>query len=204
MRALLGVSRSIDAVSTAVGKLMSWLILGAILVSAINAVVRYLFNVSSNAWLELQWYLFSGTFLLVAAWTLLSNEHIKIDIVTARFSKRTRDWIDLLGGILFLVPICWIFLRYGWPFFLLSVKSGEASQNAGGLIVWPSKLLLPLGFTLLLAQGVSQIIKRVAIMRGELRDEDETGHQASAEAEAERLIMIAQEQGVAPVHASQR
>lgn len=190
----LGISRTIDAVNTRIGKLSAWLILLAVLVSTINAVVRYALNTSSNGWLELQWYLFSGTFLLVSAWTLLSGDHIRIDIVNQRFSKRVRNWIDLMGHLLFLLPVCVVMNLYGWPFFLLSLKSGEMSQNAGGLIIWPVKLLIPLGFLLLTLQCLSEVIKRIAIMRGDLEDKSGGGHHAAAEAEAERLLAIAQEQ----------
>lgn len=191
MQGLLGISRAIDALNTFIGRWVSWLILVAVLVSAVNATVRYLVSSSSNAWLELQWYLFSAVFLLVSPWTLMQQEHIRIDIVNSRFSKRVRDWIDLLGHVFFLLPVCLVMLRYSIPFAQLSVTSGEISQNAGGLIVWPAKIMIPVGFVLLLLQCISEIIKRIAIMQGLLEDHHGGGHHASAEAEAQRLIEAA-------------
>lgn len=197
MQGLLGISRAIDALNTMIGRWVSWLILAAVLVSATNATVRYLVSSSSNAWLELQWYLFSAVFLLVSPWTLLQQEHIRIDIVNSRFTKRVRDWIDLLGHIFFLLPVCLVMLRYSIPFALLSLTSGEISQNAGGLIVWPAKILIPIGFALLFLQGVSEVIKRIAIMRGLIEDHTGGGHHAAAEAEAQRLLEAAQATGAA-------
>lgn len=170
MSGLLAFSRFIDAVNERIGKAMTWLVLAAVLVSSINAIVRYSFNISSNAWLELQWYLFGAVVLLGAAYTLKRNEHIRIDIVSARLSPRTRNWIDIVGHVLFLAPLCILMLWLGVPFFLRSFASGEISSSAGGLIVWPAKALVPLGFALLLAQGVSELIKRVAVMRGLIDD----------------------------------
>lgn len=166
MSHLLGLSRGIDWINETVGKAMTWLVLAAVLVSAGNALQRYLFNRSSNAWLEAQWYLFGAVVLLGAAYTLKQNEHIRIDIVTAGLSQNARNWIDVIGHTLFLIPLCLLMLWLGIPFFLRSFASGEISSSAGGLIVWPAKLLVPLGFAMLLAQGVSELIKRIAIMRG--------------------------------------
>ena len=170
MSGLLAFSRIIDAISERIGKALTWFVLAAVLVSSINAIVRYTFNQSSNAWLELQWYLFGAVVLLGAAYTLKKNEHIRIDIFTSRLSARTRNWIDIVGHVLFLAPLCILMIWLGVPFFLRSLQSGEISSSAGGLIVWPAKLLVPLGFSLLLAQGVSELIKRVAVMRGLIAD----------------------------------
>jgi TRAP-type mannitol/chloroaromatic compound transport system permease small subunit len=139
-------------------------------VSAINAVVRYAFHLSSNAWLELQWYLFSAVFLLCAAYTLLDNAHIRIDIVASRLTKRSQDWIDVVGHVFFLLPLCLLVLFEGWPYFWNSFVGGEISANAGGLIRWPVKLLIVIGFGLLLLQGVSELIKRVAVIKGLIPD----------------------------------
>lgn len=166
MSGLLAISRAIDWFNERVGKAMMWLVLAAVLVSAINAVVRYALNVSSNAWLELQWYLFGAVFLLGAAYTLKQNEHIRIDIVSSRLSQNARNWIDIIGHLFFLAPLCLLMLWLGVPFFLRSFASGEVSSSAGGLIVWPAKLLVPLGFALLLAQAFSELVKRVAFMKG--------------------------------------
>ena len=166
MHGLLSFSRAIDALNEKIGKTAAWLIFLAVLVSTVNALVRYGFSISSNAWLELQWYLFAGTFLLCAPWTLKCNEHIRIDVVTGRFSPRVHAWIDIIGGLVFLIPLCIVILWSAVPFAWESIISGENSSNAGGLIVWPSKLLIPVGFFLLLLQGISEVIKRVAFLKG--------------------------------------
>lgn len=166
MHGLLSFSRAIDALNEKIGKAAAWLIFLAVLVSTVNALVRYGFSISSNAWLELQWYLFAGTFLLCAPWTLKCNEHIRIDVVTGRFSPRVHAWIDIIGGLVFLIPLCIVILWSAVPFAWESIISGENSSNAGGLIVWPSKLLIPVGFFLLLLQGISEVIKRVAFLKG--------------------------------------
>ncbi|PPD16669.1 MAG: sugar transporter [Methylobacterium sp.] len=197
MQNLLKISGIIDAFNTRVGQFFKWAILAAVLVSALNAIIRKLFNVSSNAWLEMQWYLFGAVFMLCAAYTFLKNEHIRIDVVTSHFAKRTRDWIDVIGHIFFLIPFCWIMIWHGWPFFLRSFEINEQSMNAGGLTVWPAKILVPLGFVLLLLQAFSELIKRVAILRGDLEDANAVvGHGAAAEAEAERLLKVAAEAGI--------
>jgi len=171
---------------------VAWAILIAVVVSAVNAIVRKVFNVSSNSWLELQWILFGAVFLLCAPWTLLSNEHIRIDIVNNALPKRVRDWIDVFGHLFFLLPMAAVLVWLGWPFFWLSWTQNEQSTNAGGLPVYPSKLLIPLAFTLLLVQGISELIKRIAIIRGELADTvSGGGHHAAAEAEAERVLQAA-------------
>ena len=170
MDSVLKLSRGIDRVTEAIGKSVGWLILVAILVSAANATVRKLFNESSNAWLELQWYLYGAAFLLASANTLKQNEHIRIDIVYGALSRRTQHWIDLLGHLLFLMPFVVLMDVYLGPWALRSYQSGEVSNNAGGLILWPAKALLLAGFALLTVQGLSEIIKKIAIMRGDMDD----------------------------------
>jgi TRAP-type mannitol/chloroaromatic compound transport system permease small subunit len=170
MDGLLALSRGIDRLNEFIGKWVSWLILLSILVSAGNAIIRKTFDISSNAWLELQWYLFGAAFLLAAAYTLKQNEHIRIDIVYGMFPRRVQHWIDLLGHLLFLMPFCVLMVFYLGPYVLLSYRSGEVSNNAGGLIIWPAKLLLLIGFVLLTLQGVSEIVKKIAVMRGRMED----------------------------------
>ncbi|EHK57870.1 tripartite ATP-independent periplasmic transporter DctQ component [Mesorhizobium alhagi CCNWXJ12-2] len=153
-----------------IGKWVSWLILLAVLVSATNAVIRKTLNMSSNAWLELQWYLFGAAFLLAAAYTLRQNEHIRIDIIYGMFSRRAQHWIDLFGHVFFLMPFVLLMIYYFVPYVSLSYRSGEVSTNAGGLIIWPAKSLLLIGFSLLALQGISEIIKKIAIMRGDMDD----------------------------------
>ena len=170
MHFLLTISRVIDAITGAIGRWVSWLLLAAVLVSAGNAVIRKMFDISSNAWLELQWYLFGTVFMLAAAYTLLKNEHIRIDIVSSSWSKRTRDWIDLILHIIFLVPFSFLLTYLAWPWFWNSYSIGEISSSAGGLVVWPAKAAVLLGFILLSAQAISEIIKRAAIIAGQLED----------------------------------
>src|SRR5262245_15442178 len=170
MTGLLALARGIDRLNEFVGKWVSWLILLAVLVSAGNAVIRKAFNMSSNAWLELQWYLFGAAFLLAAAYTLKQNEHIRIDIIYGMFSRRTQHWIDLFGHVFFLMPFVVLMIFYFIPYVALSYRSGEVSTNAGGLIIWPAKALLLIGFLLLGFQGVSEIIKKIAGMAGVIED----------------------------------
>jgi TRAP-type mannitol/chloroaromatic compound transport system permease small subunit len=170
MAGLLALSRAIDRMNEFIGKWVSWLILLAVLVSAANAVIRKTLNMSSNAWLELQWYLFGAAFLLAAAYTLRQNEHIRIDIVYGMFSRRVQHWIDLFGHVFFLMPFVLLMIYYFVPYVSLSYRSGEVSTNAGGLIIWPAKSLLLIGFSLLALQGISEIIKKIAIMRGDMDD----------------------------------
>jgi TRAP-type mannitol/chloroaromatic compound transport system permease small subunit len=167
---LLRLSRGIDALNERVGHLVYWLILAAVLVSAGNASVRYAFDISSNAWLELQWYLFSAVFLLAAGYTLLHNEHVRIDVIIGRFSPQTRAWVDLLGGLFFLLPMAIVITVLSWPVFVESWTRNEVSSDAGGLLRWPVKLLIPVGFLLLVLQGISEIIKRVAFLLGRIPD----------------------------------
>ena len=170
MTALLRLSRLIDALNERVGQTVYWLILVAVLVSAGNATVRYLFDMSSNGWLELQWYLFSAVFLLAAGYTLEHNEHVRIDLIFGRLRPRQRAWIDLVGGIFFLLPMAVIILALSWPVFVESYFRHEVSADAGGLLRWPAKLLIPAGFLLLSLQGISEILKRVAFLRGLIPD----------------------------------
>ena len=166
MRGLLTLARAIDALNHCVGRTVSWLVLVAVLVSAGNALARYGFDLSSNAWLEIQWYLFSAIFLLGAGWTLLRNAHVRIDVLSSRMSDRTRAWMDILGGLLFLLPMAILILYFSWPMFVQSYLGHEISSDAGGLVRWPVKLLIPAGFALLALQGVSELIKRIAFLRG--------------------------------------
>ena len=170
MGALLKFSNAIDRMSGWIGKYVIWLILASTVISAINAVVRKVFNTSSNAFLEIQWYLFAASFLIAAGYTLLNNEHVKIDVVSSKFSKRTQIKIDVFGYVAFLIPVCLAVLWYGTPFFYKGLISGEVSSNAGGLIRWPVYAMIPLGFGLLLLQGVSELIKRLAFLQGLIED----------------------------------
>ncbi|QKV20340.1 TRAP transporter small permease subunit [Oricola thermophila] len=184
MASLLKLSRAIDAVTAFIGRSVSWLILVAVLVSAGNATIRKIFDTSSNAWLELQWYLYGTVFMLAAAYTLQRNEHVRIDIATSGLSKRARDWIDLLGHVFFLLPLCLIMVYLGWALVLNSAglelrdtwpyfeqaRTPEVSVNAGGLMLWPAKSMVFFGFALLTAQAFSEIIKRIAVIRGLIDD----------------------------------
>lgn len=170
MHALLKFSKAVDWLNTQVGKYSIWLILAATVVSGVNAIIRKLFNMSSNAYLEVQWYFFAASFLLAAGYTLLNNEHVRIDVVSSHLSKRGQMWVDIIGFAFFLTPICAAVLWYGIPFFLQGFESGEMSQNAGGLIRWPVYAMIPLGFTLLMLQGWSELIKRIAFLQGLIED----------------------------------
>lgn len=173
MELLLGVSRAIDWLNDKIGKIVYWCILAAVLISSVNAVVRYGFNNSSNSWLEVQWYLFGAVFLLCAGYTLQRNEHIRIDVVASRLTQRTRNIIDLIGGLFFLLPMAILIMWTGWPLFTNAFFSHEMSGNAGGLIRWPARLMIPIGFFLLALQGVSEVIKRIAVMQGLIPDPHE-------------------------------
>ena len=166
MRVLLAFSRMVDSVNEHVGRAVAWLVLVAVLVSAGNAALRYAFNLSSNAWLELQWYLFSAIFLLAAGWALKRNAHVRIDVISTRLSPRAQAWIDVFGALFFLMPMAVLILYLSWPVFVQSWAGNEMSSDAGGLVRWPAKLLIPAGFALLVLQGVSEIIKRIAFLRG--------------------------------------
>jgi TRAP-type mannitol/chloroaromatic compound transport system permease small subunit len=170
MNALLPLARGIDWLNERVGRVVIWLVLVAVLISAGNAIVRKLFDTSSNAWLEIQWYLFSGIFLLAAGYTLLRNEHVRIDVFLHRLPRRTQMWVDVFGLVLFLLPAALLTVYLAWPLVVQAYTSGEMSENAGGLIRWPVYLLLPLGFVLLTLQGVSELIKRLAFLQGLIPD----------------------------------
>ena len=187
LNSLLKVSHIIDAINLRIGKTLAWLIVAAVLVSATNATVRKVFDASSNAWLELQWVLFSAVFLLCSPWTLLSNEHIRIDIVNNSLPKRLRNIIDTVGHAFFLLPLTLIMIITSYPVFMESLRINEQSFSAGGLPQWPTKSLMAIGFTLLFAQGFSELVKRVAVMRGLIPDPHES-HQHPVEAEAENFI----------------
>jgi TRAP-type mannitol/chloroaromatic compound transport system permease small subunit len=168
MSFLLSLSRFIDALNEKIGHAISWALLASVLICTGNALIRYTLNTSSNAWLEIQWYLFSAIFLLATSYTLRRNEHVRIDVIVGRFSKRTQVWIDLLGFLIFLLPMALIILYYAVPYAWLSIQNQEVSSNAGGLIVWPAKLLIPTGFFLLVLQGISELIKRIGYLQGKV------------------------------------
>lgn len=170
MGALLAISRGIDRVSDIIGRAMGWLILTAILVSAGNAVIRKVLNTSSNAWLELQWYLFGAAFMLAASYTLKQNEHVRVDVFYASRSRATQHWIDLFGHVFFLLPFALLMSWLLYPYFIQAYRSGAVSSNAGGLLIWPARALLLAGFVLLTAQALSEIIKKVAVIRGLIDD----------------------------------
>jgi TRAP-type mannitol/chloroaromatic compound transport system permease small subunit len=187
LKALLPVTRVIDAATTWIGKRLAWLILAAVVVSALNATVRKIFDTSSNSWLELQWVLFSIVFMLCSPWTLLANEHIRIDIVNNLLPKWLRSTIDLVGHTFFLLPLTIIMIITGIPFFFRSFEINEQSGNAGGLPQWPSKALIMIGFAMLFVQGISELIKRVAVMRDIIPDPHATQVHA-LEAEVEHIV----------------
>jgi TRAP-type mannitol/chloroaromatic compound transport system permease small subunit len=170
MGLLLAISRGIDRLNLAIGQVVSWLVLAAVLISAGNALVRYIFSTSSNAWLEIQWYLFSAVFLLCAGYTLLRNEHVRIDVLAGKLSPRAQAWIDLVGSLLFLLPMALIIFWLSWPPVIDSYERHEMSGDAGGLLRWPVKLLIPVGFALLALQGISELIKRIAFLAGRIPD----------------------------------
>jgi TRAP-type mannitol/chloroaromatic compound transport system permease small subunit len=178
LRALIALSRGIDAVTAFIGRHVIWLVLAAVVVSSANAVMRKAFDISSNAWLELQWYLFGAVFMMAAAYTLQRNEHIRIDILSNRLSHRARTIIDILGHLFMLIPFAALMIYLSWPFFLGAFRSGEMSGSAGGLIIWPARLFILLGFILLFAQGISELIKRIAVLMG-LIDDPYASHEGS-------------------------
>ena len=187
MQSLLKMSRGIDAFTRWTGKRLAWLILVAVVVSAVNAIIRKIFDTSSNSWLELQWVLFSIVFLLCSSWTLLDNEHIRIDIINNMLPKRVRDSIDVIGHTFFLLPLTIVMIITGGPFFMRSVEINEQSGNAGGLPQWPAKSLIIIGFTFLMVQGISELIKRIAVMRGLIPD-PHAAQVHALEAEVEHLV----------------
>ena len=167
MKTGIAIARIIDAVNERIGRAVLWLVLAVTLISAANALMRYGFGMSSNAWLEIQWYLFGAIFLLAAGYTLKHNGHVRIDVLYGRWPSRARAWIDLLGTALFLLPLCTLMVWLSWHGFVESWQRGEVSSDAGGLIRWPVRMLIPMGFALLGLQGISEIIKRVAFLRGQ-------------------------------------
>jgi len=173
MKALLALSRLIDSINEYVGRTVYWLVLVAVLVSAANATSRYALDRASNAWLELQWYLFAAVFLLCSGYTLLHNEHIRIDVIAGRLSRRTQVWIDIFGTLFFLLPMATYILWLSWPIFMNAWNSNEVSASAGGLIRWPARAMVPAGFFLLSLQGASELIKRIAFLRGLIPDPSE-------------------------------
>lgn len=198
MGGLLALSRAIDRINEIIGRSVAWLILVAVLISAVNAIIRKVLNTSSNAWLELQWYLYGAAFLLASAYTLKQNEHIRIDIVYGAFSRRVQHWIDLFGHVFFLMPFITLMLYFFFPWVERSYRSGEMSTNAGGLILWPSKALLLAGFALLFLQGISEIIKKIAVMTGRIEDPNPfVSSHAAAELEGEASAAAIMNEGVA-------
>ena len=192
MAALMRLSKFIDWLNEKIGKNVAWLIVLAVVVSASNAIIRKIFNSSSNAWLEAQWLLFGAVFLLCAPWTLMHNEHIRIDIVNAKLPQSWKRGIEFVGHGLFTIPVCLVMIYTSWPFFLNSFLLNEQSSNAGGLPQWPAKFLILIGFVFLLAQAVSEFIKRIAVSKGLIEDQlHGGGHHAAAEAEAARLLEVA-------------
>ena len=193
MAPLLSLSRLIDRFTSWVGRWVAWLVLAAVLISAVNAAVRKLFNTSSNAYLEIQWYLFAAVFLLAAGYTLMRQEHVKIDVISSRFSKRTQIWIDVVGLVLFVLPLVFNVIRLSLPLVIRAYEMNEYSQNAGGLIRWPVFAVLPLGFLLLGIQAVSELIKRIAFLRGLIPDPTQKGQAKSAEEELAEFMLQKQE-----------
>ena len=189
MKGLLALSRLIDRATDTIGHTIYWLILVTVLISAANAAVRKLFNYSSNSFLEIQWYLFSVIFLFLAGYTLLNNEHVRIDIVTGRFSPRARAWIDIFGTIFFLLPMACMIMWLSWPLFVDSYQRGEVSTNAGGLIIWPARLMVPIGFFLLIVQALSELVKRFAFLAGLIPDPSEKHVQKTAEEQLAEEIL---------------
>jgi TRAP-type mannitol/chloroaromatic compound transport system permease small subunit len=187
MSFLLALSRLIDTINEKIGHAVSWALLVAVLICSGNAMIRYSFNTSSNAWLEIQWYLFSAIFLLASAYTLRRNEHVRIDVVVSHFSKRTQVWIDLLGFLIFMLPMTCVILYYAVPYALVSIHEQEVSSNAGGLIVWPAKILIPIGFFLLTLQGISELIKRIGYLQGKVDAREFEKHAATPEEEIEAI-----------------
>lgn len=205
MKLLLSISQLIDALTDRIGKLAMWLVLATTLISAGNAIIRKVFGTSSNAWLEIQWYLFAAVFMLGSGYAFLKNAHVRIDFVSSRFSARTRNWVDIGGILVFVVPLCVLMIYEGWPLFTQALASGEMSSNAGGLIRWPIYALIPFGFGLLILQSASELIKRLAFLKGHgpdvlahdgPSDEELLAQQLLAEEEARRKQELAGAKGV--------
>lgn len=204
MKALLAVSRAIDALSERIGRVMYWLVLATVLISAANATVRKLFNYSSNAYLEIQWYLFSMIFLFCAGYTLKHNEHVRIDIITARFSAKVRAGIDIFGTLFFLLPMAGLILWLSWPVFVDAYTRNEVSTNAGGLVIWPARLMVPVGFFLLIVQALSELIKRVAFLNNLIPDPNEKIVTRTPEEELADEILRARGEQAAAAEAAKR
>jgi TRAP-type mannitol/chloroaromatic compound transport system permease small subunit len=201
---LLSLSRLIDRLNERIGQAFYWLVLVTVLISAANAVVRKVFNYSSNGLLEIQWYFFSAIFLLLAGYTLLRNEHVRIDVISSRLSKRAQTWIDILGTLFFLLPMAILLMWLSWPVFVDAYQRNEVSTNAGGLIIWPARLLVPVGFFLLVAQGVSELIKRIAFLGGLIPDPSEKHIAKTAEEQlAEEILRERGERSLAEEIAQQ-
>jgi TRAP-type mannitol/chloroaromatic compound transport system permease small subunit len=183
----MSISRAIDKLNEVIAGAVSWALLIAVIICTGNALVRYTFKMSNNSWLEIQWYLFAAVFMLASAHTLKRDEHVRIDVVTSHFSKRTQVWIDLFGYLLFLLPVCLIVIYYGIPFARYSISTAEMSSSAGGLIVWPVKLLVPVGFLLLLLQAFSEIIKRIEFLAGRIDGHEFAKHVTTPEQEIEAI-----------------
>ncbi len=199
MNVLLSLSRFIDSLNERIGLTISWALLAAVLICAGNALVRYLFNASSHAWLEIQWYLLGAIFLLATSYTLKRNEHVRIDVIAGHLSKRTQAWIDVLGFVFFMLPVTVLILNFALPYAMESIRNQEVSSNAGGLIVWPAKALIPLGFLLLTLQGVSELIKRVGFLMGRVDASVFEKQQATPAEEIEAIAAANQLQAPAGV-----
>ncbi len=187
MKFLISISRFIDTLNEKIGHGVSWALLAAVLICTGNALIRYTFNTSSNAWLEIQWYLFSAIFLLGSSYTLRRNEHVRIDVISGRFSKRTQVWMDIFGFVFFLLPMTGLIFYFAAPYALESIRNQEMSNNAGGLIVWPAKLLIPIGFLMLSLQGISELIKRIGYLQGLVDAREFEKHAATPEEEIEAI-----------------
>ena len=192
MSFLLTLSRLIDALTERIGKLAMWFILATTMISAGNAIVRKLFDTSSNAFLEIQWYLFAGVFMLGSGYAFLRNAHVRIDFISSKFSARGRNWVDVIGIIVFVFPLCYMMATLGWPLFVNAYESGEMSSNAGGLIRWPVYALIPAGFALLALQSLSELIKRIAFLTG--NGPDVLAHEGPSEEELLAQQLLEEEQ----------
>lgn len=192
MKLLLSISQLIDALTDRIGKLAMWLVLATTLISAGNAIIRKVFGTSSNAWLEIQWYLFAAVFMLGSGYAFLKNAHVRIDFVSSRFSARTRNWVDIGGILVFVVPLCVLMIYEGWPLFTQALASGEMSSNAGGLIRWPIYALIPFGFGLLMLQSASELIKRLAFLKG--HGPDVLAHDGPSDEELLAQQLLAEEE----------
>ena len=201
MNALLALSRAIDGVTERIGRTVYWLVLAVVLISAANATIRKAFNYSSNAYLEIQWYLFSVIFLVGAGYVLLHNAHVRIDIISGRLSARAQNWIDVFGIVFFLFPMAFVIMKLSWPLFMDAYTRNEVSTNAGGLVVWPARLLVPIGFFLLIVQGISELIKRIGFLMGRAPNALAKAHGKTSEEELAEEIALQRardEQGSRP------